>query len=286
MLVRRIPSLPILSLALLLASPTARAQCDGPDDHLEENDTCESALFVDRGGKNLFVSKEDPDWYRVSIAGGATLVLDLFFPHHVANVNTRVRELCGGFVVAAGSSTDSDEHVEVVNEDDEPLELVIEVYVFAFSSGDCNHYDMLLGGVESTLGVPYCAASPNSTRRPALIRAQGSLSVSLNDLVLSAQSVPEQTFGLFYYGPEQIQIPFGNGYRCVSSGGSGLHLLGVETSGHSNVLASTVDLASPPSAEGRIEAGSTWNFQAWYRDPAARGHHFNFSDAVSLTFLP
>jgi hypothetical protein len=47
-----------------------------------------------------------------------------------------------------------------------------------------------------------------------------------------------------------------------------------------------LDNTSPPSAATQITAGSTWNFQAWFRDPAAGGAFFNLSDGLNLTFAP
>jgi hypothetical protein len=32
----------------------------------------------------------------------------------------------------------------------------------------------------------------------------------------------------------------------------------------------------------QIQAGQTWYFQAWYRDPAAGGANFNASDALEV----
>jgi hypothetical protein len=46
----------------------------------------------------------------------------------------------------------------------------------------------------------------------------------------------------------------------------------------------TIDLANPPSASGTITAGSTWNFQAWYRDPVAGGSNYDLSNGLSVTF--
>jgi hypothetical protein len=40
----------------------------------------------------------------------------------------------------------------------------------------------------------------------------------------------------------------------------------------------------PPGAT--ITAGSTWNFQFWYRNPAAGGAGFNLSDGLSIRFCP
>ena len=50
-----------------------------------------------------------------------------------------------------------------------------------------------------------------------------------------------------------------------------------------------LDLAAPPanSGAGQITAGSTWNFQYWYRDPQLPGGSgFNLSDALQVLFRP
>ena len=47
-----------------------------------------------------------------------------------------------------------------------------------------------------------------------------------------------------------------------------------------------VDNTNPPQPSGQITAGSTWNFQFWYRDPAAGGADFNLSDGLEVTFCP
>jgi hypothetical protein len=41
--------------------------------------------------------------------------------------------------------------------------------------------------------------------------------------------------------------------------------------------------SSPASV---ITPGSTWNFQAWFRDTAAGGSAFDLSDAVAVSFRP
>jgi hypothetical protein len=130
------------------------------------------------------------------------------------------------------------------------------------------------------LGSPYCSpATPNSTGAPASISAVGSSSVSANDLTLVAQPVPNQP-GLFFYGPQQISAPFGNGTLCITGVVGRLDV--VNATG--NVMTHLLDNASPPSAATQIISGSTWNFQAWFRDPAAGGAFFNLSDGLEVVF--
>ena len=133
----------------------------------------------------------------------------------------------------------------------------------------------------SVPGTSYCTGTPNSTGSPGQMSAGGSTSVVSNNLVLYAGPVPNQP-GLFFYGPDQIQVPFGNGFRCV---GGTIGRLDVHNA-LANTLSHALDLNAPPNSATVISAGSTWNFQCWYRDPAAGGASFNLSDGLELTFLP
>jgi len=99
--------------------------------------------------------------------------------------------------------------------------------------------------------------------------------------------VPAMQPGLFYYGPSSLQVAFGNGFRCV--GGSVYRLYPFATSGPEGVFTWSVDVNDPPggaAAGGQIDAGSTWHFQVWYRDPDGGGLGFNLSDATAVTFAP
>ena len=80
----------------------------------------------------------------------------------------------------------------------------------------------------------------------------------------------------------QVQVAFGNGFRCV--GGQLFRLPTIVASG--GQLDWALDIANPPSAAGQITAGSTWNFQAWFRDPAAGGSLFDTSDGYEVVFQP
>ncbi len=126
----------------------------------------------------------------------------------------------------------------------------------------------------------YCLTSPNSVGSGARITASGSFSVSINDTVLLTTGLPASQFGLYYYGPNQVQIPFGNGLRCV---GGQVFRLGVQLSDAGGTMTRALDVDSLPSG-GDIDAGDTWNFQCWYRDPADGGAAFNLSDGLSIRF--
>ncbi|MFT5051802.1 MAG: hypothetical protein ACI8QZ_003226 [Chlamydiales bacterium] len=148
-----------------------------------------------------------------------------------------------------------------------------------------------MGAYESALVVTasYCQVSPNSAGAGAMISSTGSTSISGNGFSLVATGVVPGVFGVFFYGSAQIQAPFGDGLRCVGSGGTGTHRLFplVQADG-SGVATRALDFTTSPlnSGSGAITPGSTWQFQLWFRDNAAGASGFNTSDGLSATFAP
>lgn len=134
--------------------------------------------------------------------------------------------------------------------------------------------------------LEYCDSFPNSSGAAARMSIVGSTSISAADLELRASPLPPNRPGIFYYGAAQIALPFGNGLRCVGSGGTGLQRLAIESSGAAGVLAHALDYGAPPTPLGQILPGSAWNFQAWFRDPAAGGANFDLSNGLLLLFEP
>ena len=95
---------------------------------------------------------------------------------------------------------------------------------------------------------------------------------------------PASTNGIFYYGLSQTQLPFGDGFQCVS-GPPLIRLPVLTTNGGGNAVL-LLDYTNPPQPVGQITAGSNWNFQFWYRDGPAGGAGFNLSDALEVQFCP
>ena len=113
----------------------------------------------------------------------------------------------------------------------------------------------------------FCVTSPNSAGSGALIGSNGHVSVASNSFELSATGMPANARGLFFYGPQAQQVPFGNGFNCVSAGGVGtFRLLPAFQADAGGSAVRTLDFTQLPGA-GQIVPGSTWYFQAWYRDP-------------------
>ncbi len=135
-------------------------------------------------------------------------------------------------------------------------------------------------GYELGVGDTYCRSTANSTGAPAVLASVGSASVSANELSLTASPVPLGN-GIFFLGPTQASVVFGNGTLCV--GGSLVRTPVVSVESH--VLSQRMDLGAPPLV-GNVVAGSLWNFQTWFRDPPAGGEYFNTSSALSILFVP
>jgi hypothetical protein len=147
-----------------------------------------------------------------------------------------------------------------------PLTLNGRIDVWSVTAGGC------------PVPYNYCSVTNNSTGQPCLISHTGSQSVPANTFGLVASGGPHNTAGLFFYGPTEMQQPFGNGFRCV---GGVVWRLGIRPTNASGVATCPINFPTLPAA---ITVGSTWKFQYWYRNPAAGGANFNLSDGLSVTF--
>ena len=128
----------------------------------------------------------------------------------------------------------------------------------------------------------YCTAGANSVSASgAEIDMTGSQIVGDNNFGLIAFNLPSNQNGIFFYGPNQLSNPFGNGTLCV---GGQLFRLGIITTDIFGGANQILDLTSPPQAAGQITGGSTWNFQFWYRDPAGGGSAFNLTNGLEVPF--
>jgi len=128
----------------------------------------------------------------------------------------------------------------------------------------------------------FCPATPNSTGLPGHIAFGGTPSVSRNDGSLVVNHCPAHSTGFFFTGDQQGQVPFGNGFRCVTGQLLRLGTIHCDSNGAGSIA---LDLHAPPAA-GSLVAGSTWNFQFTYRDVAAGGALFNATDAIAVEFVP
>jgi hypothetical protein len=128
--------------------------------------------------------------------------------------------------------------------------------------------------------VNYCSTSPNSVGGGAVMQYQGTSNISNNDLELIAVGVPPNAAGIFFYGANAIQQPFGNGFRCVGGTVFRLPLVNADFLGDAHYLLNYNAVPAP------ISAGDLWRFQFWYRNPAGGGAGFNLSDGLAVSFCP
>jgi hypothetical protein len=131
----------------------------------------------------------------------------------------------------------------------------------------------------------FCLTSPNSATAGALMGASGSASILANTFTLGVTGAVPSTFGLFFYAAQQGLMPLGNGNLCLAGPLFRLNPATAASATGSNSRLLDFTQGNPSGGAGQILAGSTWNFQYWYRDVAGGGAQFNFSDGLSATFV-
>jgi hypothetical protein len=138
------------------------------------------------------------------------------------------------------------------------------------------------------LGSAYCSpAVPNSTGVGARIEVQGSGNAGGQPLRLIAYQLPQNVSCYFLGSPvaNAATTPASSGIVCVGNPLSRFNGPGqVGNSGSAGRVELDVDtLAIPLPAGGTLvlTSGTTYHFQAWYRDGATN----NLSDARAVTFL-
>ena len=148
----------------------------------------------------------------------------------------------------------------------------------------CGNDDPVYGCASSSLGL-------DGIPQGGWLAACGSASVASDDLVLTASQLPASQPGIFFMGGSAIELPFGDGKRCVGAGGVGIfRYLPPAFSGPTGTitLGPGIALRSQSfAAGGRIDAGETWYFQGWFRDPTGPcGSAFNLTNGLAVTFAP
>jgi hypothetical protein len=139
------------------------------------------------------------------------------------------------------------------------------------------------------LGMIVCLGEPNSTGAGAALRAEGSLVVTDNNLMLGVSDLPANSMGYFVHSMETIFVanPGGSqGNLCIASFDMGRFANDVLNSGSGSTVSFTPDLNALPIPSGAepAMAGETRYFQYWYRDTSMGGATSNFSSAVCVTF--
>ena len=257
------------------------------DDSLEENDTCASAVPISAGlTPGLFVSKTDSDFYTLNLDDGATVTVNAFFSHATADVDIFLYDTtanCDAVLdLVRGFSATDDETFMWTNTTGAAATYILEVNVFDFSAGDCNTYDLeIIGAGPGGLGSNYCVGAVNSSGLPGLISGEGSATAANQDVTLIAEQLPApNTPGIFFFGPTQIQVAFGDGFRCVG----GMTRRVQPPAFADGTLTATRMLDFNAFYGQDLVSGANLNFQFWYRDPMAMMNGFNLTNGLNILF--
>lgn len=145
-------------------------------------------------------------------------------------------------------------------------------------------------------GGTLCKGLPNSTGQRAVLTASSpsNFSAAANDLTLTAIQLPQNSMGYFIVSSSFNVLPNPGGSAgrmCVASLQIGRYSGSPLNSGATGTVNFSVDTTMIPIVTGggptlqMATAGSTYNFQLWYRhDNGTGGATSNFSDAVTVRF--
>jgi hypothetical protein len=135
------------------------------------------------------------------------------------------------------------------------------------------------------VGETYCQAALNSQGNSASISFSGSLVLEQQSFTLSVtgQTIHAASFGMFTYGTQPTNVPFGNGYLCVSPFAPGIYRMPTQALTQPTLLLAMEDASAQFAL---LTPGSSWYFQFWYRDPNAGGSNFNLSNGLHVIFVP
>ncbi|QDV04599.1 hypothetical protein Poly30_00900 [Planctomycetes bacterium Poly30] len=141
-----------------------------------------------------------------------------------------------------------------------------------------------------SVGIQFCGtAAVNSAGLSGEIRALGSDVLAVNQMTLSATSLPNFSFGFFINSSAQgfVMNPAGSAGNLCLSGAIGRYVGPgqIQNSGAMGEIQLPIDLTSVPTPTGFISlgVGDTRNFQAWYRDSSPSGPTSNFTNGVAVT---
>ena len=147
---------------------------------------------------------------------------------------------------------------------------------------DIGPYEFVCGCDDAT---SYCSALPNTSGLPASIGWSGSTSIFANALTLHVSQGPPLKNGLFYYGPLEAAVPWGDGIRCVGGALQRLSVIQLDANGEASYA---LDFGQAPAGSGphQLFPGDTAHFQFYFRDPLGGPAGWNYSDALSIAFCP
>jgi hypothetical protein len=133
-------------------------------------------------------------------------------------------------------------------------------------------------------------ACVNSTGFGSGLTADGTASVALDNLTLTAFDLPASVTTIFYTSPIPNNAPFGDGLLCVGAGGYPTFRFAVDNSGPTGIVRlgpGIVAYLDATFGTGVAFPGASLHFQAWFRDPMGPcGATFNTTSAYKVTYAP
>ena len=276
---------PLCALYDLTVTVAPETCLESVDDGLEGNDACDDAVPISNGFYSaLHVERFDVDYYRLRLDGQTLLEIDALFQEELGDIDMTLWEWfwCGtvNSVYSAAGSSDN-ERISYFNQDNETREFILAVYM-KHNGGDFACYDLAVSGAVDMPASNYCTAATNSIGEEVQIEVLGSPTVADEDVFLRATGLPQGVPGLFYFGPNQIQTTFGDGFRCVGGMTTRIMPAALAMGPAPSITQRELNFDAPYAAA--INAGANLNFQLWYRDPMAGMSGFNLSDGTGVAF--
>jgi len=142
--------------------------------------------------------------------------------------------------------------------------------------------DWLFAHPKPEVGGAFCTPSTNSSGFESGLVAWGSDALADANLTLVAHNAPRNVFGVFFQGDAQVSSPVGDGSLCA--GGTIQRLNPPLSTGNDGEARRRVDFGAAYAA-GYV-AGVPVHYQFWFRDTAAGGTGFNFSEARTVLWQP
>ncbi len=148
------------------------------------------------------------------------------------------------------------------------------------TAGGANTLDVQMIG---STAEEYCVANTNSTGQVGHMQFVGVPSITTNNVSLSGSQLPAGQFCLFIYGQTENQLPAYDGILCFSNP---IIRHSITLSDPFGQTSTPFDLSSPVQPNGQILAGTTWNFQIFYRDTGFGATGANLTLPLRVTFCP
>lgn len=152
-------------------------------------------------------------------------------------------------------------------------------------------------------GWPYCygidcpcdnddplSGCTNSTGVGARMFGSGTNSFLDDDMVLTIEDMPSNSWAVNYMGALTNNVSFGDGKLCTGNGYP-VFRFPIQNAGQGGVISLGPGIVAHSQANfgalGQITPGSTWLYQIWYRNPPGPCNSgFNTSNGYVVTFAP